>query len=97
MFMLLAVLLEVPEGLGDGATVVSFQQQFSFCVVRNAAVDLLGSYADRSSLWALAFLSMQWGAGLVTVAPRRAASSSTGGDSELSPPQEVGRVGLARS
>lgn len=43
MFMLLAVLLEVPEGLGDGATVVSFQQQFSFCVVRNAAVDLLGS------------------------------------------------------
>lgn len=49
MFMLLAVLLEVPEGLGDGAAAVSFQRQLSFCVVRNAAVDLLGSYADLSS------------------------------------------------
>ena len=47
IFIFLAVLLEVPEGLGDGATVVFFQQQFSFCVVRNAAVDLLGSYTDH--------------------------------------------------
>ena len=46
-FILFAVLLEVPEGLGDGGIMISFQQKASFYVVRNVAVDLLGPYANH--------------------------------------------------